>query len=63
MTPPPDKWWDGEDLGLKPEPEESFGVIRPFPITHLPPDGELVRAPLPDEYSTIIASPREALVA
>lgn len=58
----PDSWWggDSEDPGL--EPEESFGVIRPFPITHLPPDGELVRAPLPDEYSTIVASPREALV-
>jgi hypothetical protein len=53
-----------EVLPLEPEPEESsFGVIRPFPIVHLPPDGELVRAPFPDEYSTIIASPREALVA
>jgi hypothetical protein len=58
-----DQRQDGEDLGLEPEPKESFSVIRPFPITHLPPDGELARAPLPDEYSTIIASPREALVA
>lgn len=60
----PDQWWGIGDSepGLNPE-ETSFGVIRPFPITHLPPDGELVRAPFPDEYSTIIASPREALIA
>jgi hypothetical protein len=31
----PNQWWggDSEDPGL--EPEESFGVIRPFPI--IPP--------------------------
>lgn len=54
---------DPKEAILEPEPEEAFGVIRPFPVTHLPPDGESVRVPLPDEYSTIVASPREALVA
>jgi hypothetical protein len=58
----PDQWWGGDSEEPSLEPEEvSFGVVLPFPTTHLPAEGELVRAPVPSEYRTIRSAPREAL--
>lgn len=58
-----DRWWGGDSEEPSLEPEVSFGVVLPFPTTHLPAEGELVRAPVSSEYRTIRSAPREALVA